>query len=449
MDKESQILENEKYIVSQSPEINVGERLGWTENFLRVFPALENKSFRLFFAGQLISTIGNWLQMVAQGWLVFQLTHSALALGLIAALSALPVMLFALFGGVIVDRFPKRKILILTQASSMLLAFILGILAVSHLIQVWQIAILVFLLGTVNAVDNPARHAFLIEMVNRKQDLSSAIALNAGIFNGARAIGPAIAGFLIATIGAGWAFIINGISYLGVIIALFLMNIKEKIDDIHPHPVTAIKEGIRYTSRHPIIRVLLVFTAIVSIFGWSYATIMPFIAQNVFHVGASGLGYLYTSSGVGAVLAVLVISFFNKKISPLIFILGGNALFVAAIIAFTFVANFMLALFFLAFASAGLISQFSMINATIQRVMCQKYRGRVMSLYTLMFLGLAPLGNFQIGFLTEHFGPDFAIRLGAVISFCFALVILKNRRRIEKAYGVYRENNGVGDAISW
>lgn len=434
-------LDKEDYLVSESPEINIGERLGWTKNFFSVFPALENKNYRLYFVGQAISLIGSWLQIVAQGWLVWDLTKSALALGIISAIGSLPILLFSLWGGVIVDRFPKRKILVLTQSAMMLLAFILGLLAVYHLVTVWIIAVLAFLLGSINAIDAPARQAFMIEMVNKESDLPSAIALTSGIFNGARVIGPSIAGFLIATVGIGWAFIANGISFAAVIVALLLMKIKEISNEMHPHPFSAIKEGVSYTLKHPIIKTLLIFTGVASVFGWSYATILPLISQNIFNLGAAGLGYLYTASGVGAFLGVIIVSVFSKKINHLIFIFGGNLIFTAGIILFTFTTNFIVALFFLAIAGAGLVSQFSMINAAIQKSVVQKYRGRVMSLYTLMFLGLSPIGSFQVGFFTEHFGPEFAIRLGAIISFCFMLATFRNRKKIEKEYNIYKDNN--------
>ena len=422
-------LDKEDYLLSESPEINIGERLGWTKKFFNVFPALENKNYRLYFVGQTVSFIGNWIQIVAQGWLVWGLTKYALALGIIGAVGSLPIMLFSLWGGVIVDKFSKRKILVLTQSAMMLLAFILGLLVIYHLVNVWIIAILAFLLGAVNALDAPARQAFTIEMVNKESDLPSAIALTAGIFNGARIIGPSIAGFLIATVGVGWAFMANGISFAAVIVALLLMKIKEISNEMHPNPFGAIKEGISYTLKSPIIKNLLIFTGIVSVFGWSYTTILPLIAQNVFHLGAAGLGYLYTAAGVGAFLGIIIVSAFSKKFNHFIFIFGGNTVFTAGIILFTFASNFIIALFFLALAGAGLVSQFSMINAAIQKSVAQNYRGRVMSLYTLMFLGLSPLGSFQVGFFTEHFGPEFAIRLGAIISFCFAIIIFQNQKK--------------------
>lgn len=426
----------EKYILDESPEISVGEAAGWTRHFFSVFPAFASRNYQLYFAGQLISLSGTWLQIVAQGWLVLKLTNSAFLIGLVAAVAGLPTLLFALFGGVIVDRFPKRKILLFTQAASMILAFILGILTVLGVIRVWEIALLAFLLGTVNALDAPARLAFVVEMVGKKK-LPSAIALNSGIFNSARVIGPSLAGFLIVFFGVGGAFILNGISYLAVIAALLFIKVNAPTFKTHLHPFRAIGEGLSYAAAHPIIRSLLLFTGVSSIFGWSYTTMMPLVAQNTFHVGAGGLGYLYAVTGIGALTATILVSALAKKIGPSVFIIGGNALFALAIAGFTFTSNLLAAFPFLFLAGLGLLSQFSMMNTTIQNLVEDRYRGRIMSLYTIMFMGLFPLGNFQIGFFSEHFGWQFAVRLGAAVVFLFGLFILWNRKKIAASYRRY------------
>ncbi|MBI2330190.1 MFS transporter [Candidatus Daviesbacteria bacterium] len=394
-----------------------------------VFPALQGRNYRLYFIGQLISMTGTWLQVVAQGWLVLKLTNSAFLIGLVAAVAALPTLFFSLFGGVVVDRFPKRKILIFTQGSSMVLAFILGLLAIFNIITLWEIMLLAFLLGLVTALDAPARQAFAVEMVG-KQDLHSAISLNAGIFNGARVIGPSIAGFLIAIVGVGGAFIINGLSYIAVIIALLLMKVGSVTYQTHPNPLLAIKEGISYSLKHPIIRLFLIFTAVSSVFGWSYTTIMPYIAEHTFGLDAAGLGYLYAASGIGALAATFVVSGFAKKVNSLVFIVGGNTLFALGAILFSLTSNFYPALVFLFISGFGLLLQFAMMNTVIQSVVEDKYRGRVLSIYTLMFFGFAPLGNLQIGFFAEHFGTSFAIQLGAIITFLFGVLVYLNRRAL-------------------
>ena len=234
---------------------------------LKSFPALQNKNYRIYIFGQFISVIGTWLQIVAQGWLVLQLSNSAFLIGLVAALATAPSLLFSLFGGVIVDRFPKKKVLFFTQSSSMVLALTLGILTLLNLATIPLICIMAFLMGTVNAVDAPARQAFVSELVNKEQ-LPSAIALNSGIFNAGRVVGPGLAGLLIALVGTGGAFISNGISYIAVIIALFFLNLPTSAPSLNTNPLQAIKNGVQYSFSHPAIRPLLLFTGMTSIFGW-------------------------------------------------------------------------------------------------------------------------------------------------------------------------------------
>ena len=235
------------------------------------------------------------------------------------------------------------------------------------MITVWEIGLIAFFLGAVNAIDSPARHAFVPEMVNKDQ-LASAIALNSGIFNSARIIGPSIAGLLIVLTGTGGAFIINGISYIAVIAALLAMRMNLTVNPKKTHPILAIKEGFQYAFSHSIIRPLLILLGISAIFGWSYTTMMPVIAQNEFHLGAAGLGYLYAAAGAGSVVATLIIALTANKISSKVFIYGGNAVFALSLIAFSFIHSIHLALILLFFAGYGLISQFAMINTTIQEL---------------------------------------------------------------------------------
>jgi MFS family permease len=428
----------EKYIINERPEVSVGEAGGWVKRLGGTFPALKNRNYKLYFYGQLVSLIGTWLQIVAQGWLVLQLTNSAFLIGLVAALATLPTLLFTLFGGVVVDRFPKKHILLFTQSAAMVLAFILGILTSLGHIQIWQIGLISFLLGTVNALDAPARQAFVSEMVTRDQ-LSSAIALNSGAFNAARVMGPSMAGILIALTGTGGAFIINGISYIAVIAALLAMRIDLYVPDKKIHPIKAIREGLNYSFGHPIIRTLIIFAGVTSIFGWSYTTVIPLIAKNEFHLGAAGLGYLFAASGSGALVAAVVISAFSKKVSAMVFILGGNSIFAVSLIFFSFTTDFYLALLLLFLSGFGLISQASMMNSTIQGMVKSEFRGRVMSIYILMFIGFVPLGNMEIGYLSEKFGTGLAIRIGAIIVFIFGLVIFLYRNNISAAYAEYKK----------
>jgi len=418
----------EEYIVEESPEISVGEA-PYVRKALSYFPAFANRNYRLYFCGQLVSVSGTWLQIVTQSWLVLQLTHSALLLGLVAALANIPIFFLSLFSGVIIDKFPKKQILIFTQSSFMVLAFILGILTVLNIVTVFEICLLAFCLGIITAIDSPTRQSFVPEFVTKDQ-LASAIALNSGIFNAARVIGPAIAGILIVLTGTGGAFIINGISYIAVIIALFAMKVELYVSKKGLRMLAAIKEGLSYSFSHPTIRVMLMFVGVSSIFAWSYSTMLPIIAKYTFHFSATGLGYLYVAIGLGAVTATLLVSAFSKKISPVIFIFGGNALFAVGIFLFTLTNNFMVALLFLFSAGFGLLAQFTTMNATIQRMVTNELRGRVTSVYAFMFLGLAPIGNFEVGFLSDRFGTSLAIQIGALIVFVFGMLLFINRKRI-------------------
>jgi MFS family permease len=421
----------EQYIESTSAEISVGDRLGWTGKIMSAFPAFKSRNYRLYFAGQLISLVGTWLQIVAEGWLVFELTNSAFWVGLDAAMATIPVLFLSLLGGVIVDRYPKKNILFCTQSAFMIFALILGILTITHVITVWEIIIISFLLGVINAIDSPARQAYMSELIDSKKSLSSVIAINSAMFNAARVIGPTIAGILIAMVGAGYAFIVNGISYIAVIIALYFIATPSVVQNEHFHPIRSIVEGLRYAFSHTLIRSLLILTGAISIFGWSYSTLMPVIAKQLFGLNASGLGYLYAAAGLGAFLATMLISIYSNRVNPRIFIVGGVIVFAVSLLVFTFVTNFYIALILLFLIGLGLVSQFSMTAAVIQHTVDNAMRGRVLSLYTLVFIGFGPIGNFEIGYVAEHFGLEFAIRLGALIALVFGVLALNNKTKIK------------------
>lgn len=422
---------SEKYIINESPEISLGENTGWTQKIFSAFPALRSRNYLLYFIGQLISLVGTWLQIVAEGWLIFQLSHSAFYVGLDAAMATIPTLFLSLFGGVIVDRFPKRKILIFTQTASMILAFILGFLTVFKIINVWEIIFLAFLLGIVNAIDSPARQSYVIELVDDKKYLSSAIALNSGMFNAARVIGPTVAGLLIAGFGTGIAFLLNGVSYIAVIISLFYINTSYKILQTNIHPIEAIKEGLRYAFAISTVKILLIISAVTSIFGWSYGTLMPVMATNIYHINASGLGYLYACAGVGALLGAFLISAFSHKFNHWSIIIFGNIFFSISLLIFTFITNVYVAAFFLFLIGLGIVSQFSMINTTIQHSIDDHMRGRVMAIYTISFVGLAPIGSFEIGLIAQKFGTELAIRYNAFILVVFGLFLFYYRKKLK------------------
>ncbi len=400
-------------------------------NFLALFPALKYKNYQLYILAQLITVSGTWMQQVAQAWLVLTLTHSAFLVGVVAAARNLPtLLLFGLFGGAVVDRFRKKKaILFLTKICAMLLALVLGILTFTNVITLTQIAIFAFLLGVVDAIDNPARQVFVAGMVERK-DLSSAIAINAGVFNAARFIGPSIGGFLIFLIQPAGVFMVNAIGYFAVIIALIFIKEKEVISKVEANPIKSIKVGLFYSFSHPTIRNLLFFGAISSVFGWSYSTILPVVARDDFGLGAVELGYMYSAFGIGSVVATIFVSIFANKINRVTYIISGSLLFSLSMIVFSYSSEFNLSLLLLFLAGIGLISQFAMMNATIQHIVPDNLRGRVMSIYLFMLIGMLPLGSFQIGFVAEHFGSMFAIGLGAFIVFFSGIFVAIKRKSI-------------------
>jgi MFS family permease len=414
-------------------------RRSLSRKLLAAFPAFESPSFRRYFPGQVISMIGTWIQMVAQGWLVLEITGSAFDVGLAAAASTLPTLFLSLFGGVIVDRYPRRTILLWTQSSAMLLAFILGFFALTGTVTLAIILVLSFLLGCVNALNVPALQAFLSEIVAHEH-LPSAIAMNSAIYNGSRVIGPAIAGFLITATGTGGAFLVNGISFVAVIFSLLSMKIppKESAAKTDVHPIQAIRDGLNYSWSHPLIRTSIFYIAVIAIFAWSYVTMLPVIAKKTFGMDASGLGSLYGVSGLGSVIGTVLVSIFSRRVDRLVFIAGGTILFALALLGFTFTVALPWALFFLFIAGFGLVAAVSTLSATIQSTVDDRFRGRVMSLYMMVFMGFMPIGNLEIGYLSEHFGTGIAIRLGCGVTILAALVLIYTNQSIRKAYSNYK-----------
>jgi predicted MFS family arabinose efflux permease len=300
--------------------------------------------------------------------------------------------------------------------------------------------ILSFLLGTINAVDQPARQAFVSELVTDEK-VHSAIALNASIFNAARVVGPGVAGILIALVGVGGAFLLNALSYVAAIIVQFLIiPIIHHVPE-HPHPLQAVKEGISYTWHHPIVRSLILLTAVISIFGWSYTTIMPYIAENVFHQDAAGLGYLYAAAGLGALLATILLSGIGTKFRAPVFIIGGCILFAIFTFLLSYTTNLYFAYVYLFLGNFGLLMVVPVVNAQIQNRVAPHFRGRVISIYLLMFVGLFPVGSLQIGFLAEHLGVQMALRIGAIAVLIAGILCFIFKSRISRENEEYLSKN--------
>ncbi len=365
------------------------------------------------------------MQVIAQGWLVYQLTHSDLALGIVGFAAAVPALIVSPWGGVVVDRVPKRTLLIITQASAMLLAFILAALSFANVVQEWHIILLAGGLGLVNAFDGPGRQAFVVEMVGR-DDLPNAIALNSLMVNSARVIGPALGGILLAVVGAAWCFTINGISFLAVIIGLWAMQIKPH-QPLHliESPWKQLVSGIQYASKQIDLGGLLLLSLVFSIFGISYATVLPAFVEQVLHQGADAYGWVNAAIGFGAVTgAFMIANQHGGSWRGLWLVIAGIA-FPIVLGAFAFMPIYSVSLILAFGLGVGFMVQFTMINTLLQTRVEDQLRGRVMALYTLTFFGFAPLGNLAIGVLAQSIGLSDSILIFAMLSLALTLIVLR------------------------
>ncbi len=382
--------------------------------------ALRHRNFQLFFSGQLISLIGTWMQNIAQSWLVYRLTGSALLLGSVGFAGQIPVFLFAPLGGIAADRFNRRTIVIGTQTASLLLAFILAALTLYNRVQVWQIFLLAALLGVVNAFDIPGRQSFLVDMVG-KDDLMNAIALNSSMFNGARVIGPAIAGILVAKIGEGWCFFANGVSYIAVIVGLLMMRVSSPARAVGASPLEHMMEGFRFVNRTAPIRALLLLLGVVSLVGMPYVVLMPIFADQILHGGARALGILMGATGVGALLGALTLAF-REGVKGLGRWVGWCcAGFGLSLILFAVSHNFWLSVILLLPVGYTMMLQMACSNTLIQVMVPDDLRGRVMAVYSMMFMGMAPIGALLGGAIADRLGAPLTVGIGGLASVAGAI----------------------------
>jgi MFS family permease len=383
----------------------------WSEGFR----ALRHRNYRLFFAGQLISLIGTWMDQVAEAWLVYRLTGSALLLGTVAFASQIPVFLLAPIGGALADRLDRRKILICTQSSMMLLTFMLAWLTLSHRVHIWQVIMLAALTGVVNAIDLPARQAFVVDMVSRA-DLVNAIALNSSMFNGARSVGPALAGIVVAAIGEGWCFFANGMSFIAVIAGLGLMKIDRPRLAIEGSPLENIIEGFKFVAQSGPVRALMVLLGLVSFTAMPYAVLMPLFADKILHGGAQALGLLMGCSGVGALAGALTLAMRKTLKGLSIWVAASCAGFGVALLLFSFSRLLWLSAALLVPAGFCMMIQMASSNTLIQSMVPDRLRGRVMSVYAMTFMGMAPLGALLAGSLAHKLGAPMTVGIGGVVA---------------------------------
>lgn len=396
-----------------------------SETITLVVRSLRHRNYRLFFGGQGISLVGTWMQQIALGWLVYRLTDSAFLLGLVGFSSQIPTFILASYAGVLADRFDKHRIIILTQTLAMIQAAILAVLTLTHSIQIWHIIFLSVFIGIVNAFDMPTRQAFVVDLVEDKIDLPNAIALNSSMFNTARLVGPMIAGVLISLLGEGLCFLINAISFIAVIVALLMMNIKNNVVSGEKKNVfNELLEGIKYSYTFKPIRVLLLLLALLNLTGSPFAVLMPVFAKDILKGNANTLGFLFGAVGIGALIGAIYLASRRNVLGLGRWIAISSIIFALGLILFSFSQNLIFSLMLMLFTGFGMMVQMASTNTLLQTLVDNDKRGRVMSLYVMAFVGTAPLGSLIAGILASKFGAPFTIFSGAVVCFISAITFV-------------------------
>jgi len=385
------------------------------EEKVRPFSALYIKNYRLFIGAQFLSLAGTWMHQAAQAWLIYDLTHSPLYLGLLAAAMSLPMMVFTLFGGLLADRFPKKSLLVLTQSMGIFPPLLLGFLTTTGIVKVWHIIVIAFLIGLITAIDLPIRQSFLIEIVGRG-NLLNAISLHSAAFNGARMLGPAIAGILIEHIGAQWCFFINALSFIPIVMVLKNMSIS---DEVRPKASKGIirdtKEGFSFILHRRDLSLVITTIMVFSLFGIPYHHFLAVYAEDILHIGAKGLGFLMSSSGFGAFVAALLLAFLGDIKNKRIYMAVAGVLFSLAYICFSLSRLTWLSVPFLFIAGWSLVSFLANANSIVQLSVDDHLRGRVMSVFSLFFLGMAPVGSLIIGTVADYLGTPLTLTGAALL----------------------------------
>jgi len=401
-------IENPTASAAPEPEAGAGPR--------RMLRALRSRNYRLYFSGQGVSLVGTWMTRIATSWLVYRLTGSSLLLGVVSFAGQIPTFILAPFAGVLVDRVNRHRLLVWTQVLAMLQSFAMAILALTGLITVPQVIALSLFQGLINAFDMPTRQAFLVEMVDRREDLSNAIALNSSLVNGARLLGPSIGGILIAAVGEGWCFFIDGASYLAVIASLMMMRVPraEGPPRRAGRGLQQMKEGWNYVTRFSPVRSILLLLALVSLMGMPYTVLMPVVVREVLHGGPAVLGMMMAASGVGALCGALYLAQRTTVLGLGRVIVSMAALFGAGLVAFSFSRVAWLSAACLVLVGFGMMVQMASSNTIIQTVVSDEMRGRVMSFYSMAFMGMAPFGGLMAGALAHRIGAPRTVAVSGV-----------------------------------
>lgn len=416
----------------------------------RVLRALRHRNYRLFFGGQSISLIGTWLTRIATSWLVYRLTKSALLLGVVGFAGQIPTFLLAPFAGVLVDRWNRHRILVVTQILSMLQSLLLALLALTDVIAVWQIIILSIVQGIINAFDTPARQSFVVKMVEKKEDLANAIALNSSMVNAARLLGPSIAGILIAAVGEGLCFLLDGISYLAVIASLLAMRLApKKMETPRYHVLQGLREGVKYAFGFAPIRSVLFLLALISLMGMPYTVLMPIFATDILHGGAHALGFLMATSGMGALVGAVFLAA-RKNVRGLGKLMSRTAaLFGFGLIVFSLSRLYGLSLFILFIIGFGMMVQIAASNTILQTIVDDDKRGRVMSFYAMSFLGMTPFGSLLGGGLASKIGAPMTIMIGGIACVLGAMLFARKLPALREMVRPIYVRLGIIPEVAW
>ena len=426
--------------------------MSFDKNFFNdLFRALRNKNYRLFFYGQSLSLLGTWIQQVALSWLIYSVTNSPFLLGFVMFAGQLPTFFIAPFAGVLADKYDKHKIIIITQVVSMFQAILLAIFVMTDHINVSVLIILNILLGIANSFDIPTRQSFVIQMIDNKEDLPNAIALNSAIVNGSRLIGPAIAGILVASLGEGICFLINAISFVFVIISLLLMKIEKeekKAENQNVSILKQLKEGYKYSFGFLPIKSVILLLAAVSLFGNLYLVLLPVFAKDILSGNATTLGYLNSAVGIGALSAALYLASRKSTLGLGKIIATTTFIFAFSLILFSFSKSFTFSLIILLFCGYGMMMQTSGSNTILQTLSNDDMRGRVMSFYTVAFRGMAPFGSLMAGAMADSFGAPATVLISGIVCLVVGILFSKNLKIIRiAARPIYQQKGLIPEAV--
>ncbi len=396
--------------------------------------AFRSRNYLLYFCGQCVSLVGTWMQHVAMSWLVYRLTGSAALLGLVTAAGQISLLFLAPFTGVFIDRVHRRNLLVATQVLCSLQAALLALLTMTGYVQVWHLILLSLFLGTVNAFDMPARHSFVIELVENKKDLGNAIALNSAMFNTARLVGPSIAGVLVGWLGEGICFLINAISFLAIIFTLLAMKIPEKEMKVeHPPVFQGLKEGYQYAFSFRPILYLLILMALIGLMGMPYMVLMPVFAREILHGGPQTFGFLMSASGTGALIGALYLASRRTVLGLAKLNVFATSMFGIGIIVFSFSRSLPLSLCILFFTGMGMILHMASSNTMLQTIVDEDKRGRVMSYMSMCTMGMAPFGSQLAGLLSDTIGAPHTLIINGLACIAGSLFFYSRLPAIRKA----------------